>query len=100
VLLLQHPRTCPHGQPLDPEQPDDTVRLSTLGPGEQARVARMGDEEPEFLATVDQLGLRPNTRLTVTERLPGDGPMTVAVGEQLHTLGEDVARAIWVEKLD
>ncbi len=76
------------------------MRLSTLEPGEQARVARMGDEEPEFLAAVDRLGLRPNTRLTVTERAPGDGPMTVAVGEQLHALGEDVAREIWVEKLD
>jgi hypothetical protein len=59
----------------------------------------MGDEEPEFLAYVDQLGLRPNACLTVTERAPYEGPLMVAVGEQLHALGDAVAREIWVEKL-
>lgn len=99
ATLLNHPLTCPHGQPLDPEQPDKTVRLSTLRAGDRARVACMGDEEPEFLAHVDQLGLRPNTRLTVTGRAPLSGPLTVAVGEQVHTLGNEVAREIWVELL-
>jgi DtxR family Mn-dependent transcriptional regulator len=100
AIFLKHPLTCPHGQPLDPEQPDDAVRLSTLEPGDRARVARMGDEEPQFLHTVDQLGLRPNARLTVRERASLNGPLMVAVGEQLHALVDDVAREIWVEKLE
>ena len=84
---------------LDPEQPDETVRLSTLQPGDRARVARLGDEEPEFLAYVDRLGLRPDACLIVTERAPYKGPLMIAVGERLHALGDAVAREIWVEKL-
>jgi Fe2+ transport system protein FeoA len=75
------------------------VRLSTLQPGDRARVSRMGNEEPEFLIHVDQLGLRPNTVLTVTERCPFHGPLMVTVGERIHALGDEVAREIWVEKL-
>jgi DtxR family Mn-dependent transcriptional regulator len=99
AVLLKFPVTCPHGQPIDPEQPDYTVRLSTLEPGERARVSRIGDEEPDFLAYVDQLGLRPGAVLTVTERAPFNGPLMVAVGERIHALGDEVAREIWVEKL-
>jgi DtxR family Mn-dependent transcriptional regulator len=99
AVLLKHPLTCPHGQPLDPEQPDHTVRLSTLEPGEGARVARMGDEAPEFLAYVDRLGLRPNTHLTVTERSPFNGPLMVAVGEQIHAHSREVAQEIWVDRV-
>jgi DtxR family Mn-dependent transcriptional regulator len=99
AILLNYPLTCPHGQPLDPELPDNTVRLSSLEPGDHARVARMGDEEPEFLAYVDQIGLRPNTRLIVTERAPFNGPLMVAVGEHVHALSVEVAHEIWVDRV-
>jgi DtxR family Mn-dependent transcriptional regulator len=100
ATLLGHPTTCPHGQPIDPEQPDSTVRLSTLEPGDRARVSRIGDEEPEFLEYVDKLGLRPSAELQVSERAPFNGPLMIAVGDRIHALGSEVTREIWVEKLE
>jgi DtxR family transcriptional regulator, Mn-dependent transcriptional regulator len=99
-ILLKHPKTCPHGQPLDMEQPDYTVRLSTLQPRERARVSRIGVEEPDFLAYVDELGLRPEVEVIVTGRAPFNGPLMVAVGEREHALGDEVTRHIWVDKLE
>jgi DtxR family Mn-dependent transcriptional regulator len=100
AVLLKNPLTCPHGQPIDPEQPDFTVRLSSLAPGDRACVARIGDEAPDFLAYVDQLGMRPEAVVTITERAPFNGPLMVAVGERVHALGDEVAREIWVHKLE
>lgn len=100
AALLGYPTTCPHGQPIDPEQPDFTVRLSTLEPGDRARVSRLGDEEPEFLAYIDKLGLRPNAEIVISERAPFNGPLMVAVGDRVHAIGNQAAREIWVEKLE
>jgi DtxR family Mn-dependent transcriptional regulator len=98
--LLNYPKTCPHGQPLDWEQPDSTVRLSTLQPNDRARVSRIGDEEPDFLAYVEELGLLPGVEVVIAGRSPFNGPLLVAVGDRQHALGDEVAREIWVEKAE
>jgi DtxR family Mn-dependent transcriptional regulator len=98
--LLNYPTTCPHGQPLDWEQPDTTVRLSTLEPHDRARVSRIGDEEPEFLSYVEELGLLPGVELVIAGRGPFNGPLMVVVGERQHALGDEVAREIWVDKAE
>jgi DtxR family Mn-dependent transcriptional regulator len=98
--LLGNPRTCPHGQPIDWGGPDDTVRLSTLEAGSVARVARMGDESPDFLSYVETLGLLPEVMVHVTGRAPFNGPLMVRVGAQEHALGDEVASKIWVDRLD
>jgi DtxR family Mn-dependent transcriptional regulator len=100
AILLGHPTTCPHGQPLDMDQPDYTVRLSTLQPQDRARVSRIGVEEPDFLANVEELGLKPGVELTIAGRAPFNGPLMVAVGEREHALGDEVTRQIWVDKLE
>jgi DtxR family Mn-dependent transcriptional regulator len=98
--LLKYPTTCPHGQPLDWEQPDPTVRLSTLQPHDRARVSRIGDEEPDFLAYIEELGLLPGVEVIISGRAPFNGPLMVTVGERQHALGDEVAREIWVEKME
>jgi DtxR family Mn-dependent transcriptional regulator len=98
AAFLDYPKTCPHGQPIDWSEPDDTVRLSTLQPQQCARVARIGLEEPEFLAYVDDLGLRPGTEVCVAGRAPFNGPLIVTAGGREHHLGDEVASNIWVER--
>lgn len=97
--LLGNPTTCPHGQPIDMEAPDDAVRLSNLDAHEEARVSRIGDEEPEFLSYVEELGLLPGVHITLVGRAPFNGPFLVRVGDREHALGDEVADEIWVERL-
>jgi DtxR family transcriptional regulator, Mn-dependent transcriptional regulator len=98
--FLGHPRTCPHGQPIDWSEADNTVRLSTLKPFESARVARIGVEEPDFLSYVHDLGLLPRVEIRIVSRAPFNGPLLVKVGEREHHLGDEVAANIWVERLE
>ena len=44
------------------------------------------------------LGLRPGVRIEVYEKHPFDGPMVLEVDGQRRTLGEKVARQIYVRK--
>jgi DtxR family Mn-dependent transcriptional regulator len=97
--LLDYPTTCPHGQPIDMEAPNFAVRLTSLDAQEEARVSRIGDEEPEFLAYVDELGMRPGVHLTSLGRAPFNGPFLIRVGDREHALGDEVAAEIWVERL-
>jgi len=98
--LLGNPRTCPHGQPINGEDDDDSVRLSSLPPGATARVERMGEESPEFLSYVESLGLMPGVEVRVVGRAPFNGPLMVHAGEREHALGEEVASKLWVVRLD
>jgi len=98
--LLGNPRTCPHGQPINWDESDDTVRLSTLGAGMAARVKRMGDESPDFLSYIETLGLKPGVEIKIAGRAPFNGPLLVRVGDREHALGEEVASKLWVLRLD
>lgn len=94
--VLGHPRTCPHGQPINWVEPETNVRLGTLQPGDVAEVARIGDESPEFLEYVWELGMKPGARLEVVRRAPFNGPLIVRVGEGEHPLGDEFCSKIWV----
>lgn len=96
--LLGNPTTCPHGQPIDWQESDNTIRLSTLEAGDHVRVSRMGDESPDFLSYVETLGLMPGVDVAVTGRAPFNGPLMVRVGDREHALGDEVASKIWVSR--
>jgi DtxR family Mn-dependent transcriptional regulator len=97
--LCDYPTTCPHGQPIDMEAPDFAIRLTKLDAGEEAQVSRIGDEEPEFLSYVAELGLRPGVHIRSLGRAPFNGPFRIRVGDREHALGDEVAAEIWVERL-
>lgn len=99
AALLKYPTTCPHGQPIDMEAPDFSVRLTQLDPHEEARVSRIGDEEPDFLVYVEELGLLPGVHVTLLGRAPFNGPFHIRVGDREHAVGDEVAAEIWVERL-
>lgn len=94
--FLGNPQTCPHGQPIDWVEPDSNVRLGTLEQGDIAEVSRIGDETPEFLGYVADLGLKPGARVQVTGRAPFNGPLMVRVDDREHALGNEVCSKIWV----
>jgi len=72
--------------------------LYQLEAGDVAVVAISGSTEPEMVEFLDTLGLRPGVRVEVLEKHPFDGPMVLQVDGDRRTLGEKVARQIYVRK--
>ncbi len=82
---LGDPRTCPHGNPIPGNVPDDYTEeelraLAAVPVGETVVVRRItedGEEEPQLLGYFYEKGLLPGTTLTVTEQALYAGTITV-----------------------
>ena len=95
---MNYPATCPHGNPVDARTKDSARRLSDTAVGEELIVARITDERIDFLTYVLEIGLLPQTRISVEARTPFGDVMTLNVyGRQTPVaIGRDVANSIWV----
>ncbi len=100
-VALHRPSSCPHGFPIpEPAEADipDMPPLYDLEPGETAVVAVPGATDADVVAFLDTLGLRPGVRVEVREKHPFDGPLVLLVDGHQRTVGEKVARQIYVTK--
>lgn len=100
--LLGHPDTDPHGDPIPP--PTGTPRQEKLTPlndcaiNTTAKVARVRDQQPEFLQFVDKHGLTPGARFTVESHTPSADAITVRPQDRDPvTLGSAAAGKIMVK---
>lgn len=100
---IGEPSTDPHGAPIPTR--DGRVderrlrRLSELRPGQRACVTRVGDEDADLLRYLASLGLRPSAVVTLDDKAPFDGPMTLQVGSRRCQVGSTLADRILVELL-
>lgn len=98
--LLGHPKVDPHGDPIPSARGklDDAelASLLTCELGVKVRVARVTDQEPDFLHFVDRSGLKPDTLVTVKERDAAAGTVTIRRGTSSVTLGSAAAAAVLV----
>lgn len=95
---LNYPTTCPHGNPVDATEKDTARRLAECAVGERVSVKRISDERLEFLTYVLEIGLIPQTHLTVKARTPFGDVMTLRVEgrDDAVAIGRDVANSIFV----
>lgn len=79
--FLGHPEIDPHGDPIPDADgrlaASEFVPLDELAKGDRGVVARIADQDPEFLAFAAGSGLRPGTTITVVDRVPAAGSITV-----------------------
>ena len=98
---LNRPTTCPHGFPI-PEPEQDSIpempALYDLEAGDVAEVALPSSTNDEVVHFLDDLGVRPGVRIEVREKHPFDGPLVLRVGGEDRTIGERIARHIYVRK--
>lgn len=101
---LGHPSRDPHGHPipsLDGEiEPDSSIPLAEVRPGQHATVTRVPDSNPEVLRYLGQLGVYPQSSLQVAAIEPFQGPLTLEVGGQRRVLAHDLAQQIYVDLTD
>ena len=100
-VALDRPSACPHGFPI-PAQATTELPLMpplyALEPGDSAVVAVPGSTDPEIVAFLDTLGLRPGVLVEVKEKHPFDGPLVLRVDGKDRTLGATVANQVFVQK--
>jgi DtxR family Mn-dependent transcriptional regulator len=101
-VALDRPETCPHGFPIpepDVTEVPEMPPLYALEPGQSAIVAVPGSTDPDVVAFLDTLGLRPGVEIEVKEKHPFEGPLVLRVGSKERTVGEKVARQIFVRSI-
>lgn len=101
AAAIGEPLTDPHGAPIP--RRDGTVdetrhrALADVEVGQRARVVRVADEDASLLRYLDSLGLRPGAVVTMTERAPFDGPLTLDIAGATCQVGTSLASRIFVE---
>jgi len=104
---LNHPQYDPHGDPI-PEKDgkvkaDNFHSLTATPVGESVRIARVHHNDAELLRYLDQLEIRLETVVTVIEKAPFKGPLSIRIGPQrnapIKSLGINVADEIMVEPI-
>jgi len=99
---LGHPTHDPHGDPIPNAElvmPNDEVfPLSNLRPQQKAVILRVSGEDPPFLRHLDELGLIPGAKITVTNHSPFDNNLTISVaGRTSSVVGLAITSKIFVE---
>ncbi len=99
--VLGFPQFDPHGDPIpgrDGNLPLITdSALETMVAGEEGRVSRVSDRDPERLRYLFGLGIKPGSHIRVVEYLPFEGPVRVEVDDAEQLLPHSVAQLIRVE---
>ncbi|MGV3617612.1 MAG: metal-dependent transcriptional regulator [Fimbriimonas sp.] len=92
---LGHPTTCPHGNPVDADAPDPSIRLQDAKAG-PLRVHRISDERVEFLVHLESLGLKPGAEFEAIGSSQIDSLIHLRIAGREATVGKEVARHLWV----
>lgn len=98
---LGQPTVDPHGDPIPSIEgtvPDcASLCLAELPVGARARIVRVSDQDAERLRYLASLGLVPGADVQVTASAPFDGPITVLIDHEEHSIDRRLARTLLVE---
>jgi len=100
VELLDHPTTCPHGNPIPGTDGHlvDLVALAGAQPGDVVRLERVTEQveiDMESLTYLSTHGFVPGADAKVRSRAP-DGTLTLEVGDDMIALGPALAGQLFV----
>ncbi len=97
---LGYPRKDPHGDPIPTKKgeidPERLERLWDMVAGQETRVRRVSDRDPNVLRHLASIGIFPDVKLDLVRRDPFNGPVYVRVNGVEHGLSEELARQIFV----
>ena len=100
MKLLNDPNTCPHGQPIPPSDLSDPPAfgepLAQMPEGTHARIESVTEELPEILRYLGEIGMRPGVDVSVVQKAPLGGPVTIKVNGSTHAISLELARMVTV----
>ncbi len=101
--LLGHPAVDPHGDPIPTHEglvdEEPLTNLTQLEAGQRAEVRRITAQDPAMLQYLSSLGLTPDKTITVIDKEPFEGPLTLLIDGAQRVIGWKVAREVQVVAL-
>jgi DtxR family Mn-dependent transcriptional regulator len=98
AAVLGHPAVDPHGDPIPTSEGDiqelATTPLSEVPTGATAEICQVEEGQPDRLRYIASIGLRPGVQVTVVDRQPFQGPITIAVEGDTHVIGHELAQVV------
>ncbi len=99
--FLQHPATCPHGNPIPDAEGNVIERavipLNEMEIGQTACLVNIAYEETILLNYLAQRGFFPGTMILLEDVAPYQGPFMVRIDGRTEALGQEIASRIFVE---
>jgi DtxR family Mn-dependent transcriptional regulator len=98
AAALGHPAVDPHGDPIPAA--DGSIRelastaLAEVEVGATVEIHRVDERDPERLRYLAALGLVPGVVVTVVDRQPFGGPVTLEVPGSRHVIGAELAHVV------
>jgi DtxR family Mn-dependent transcriptional regulator len=98
AAALGHPAVDPHGDPIPSADGSihelATTPLADVPAGTIVEIGRVDERDPERLRYLAARGLVPGVVLTLLDRQPFGGPLTVEVAGERHVIGQELARVV------
>lgn len=98
AAVLGNPAVDPHGDPIPTPEGDIhepvSIPLSEVPAGTSVEIRQVEESQPERLRYIASLGLRPGVRVTVLDRQPFHGPITIEAAGQTHVLGNELGQVV------
>ncbi len=95
---LGNPEADPHGEPIPTAEgwveEVQATPLAEIPAGETVEVRRVTAGDPDRLRYLASVGLQPGATVTVIERQPFSGPITLRVAEQERVIGHELAESL------
>jgi DtxR family Mn-dependent transcriptional regulator len=104
AAVLGNPTVDPHGDPIP--TPDGEILevagipLSDVPAGTSVEIRQVEESQPDRLRYIASVGLRPGVRVTVADRQPFQGPITIEVGGETHVIGNELGQVVRVSRED
>jgi DtxR family transcriptional regulator, Mn-dependent transcriptional regulator len=95
AAALGHPTVDPHGDPIPTAdgsvQEAETSPLAVLDAGDTAEIVRVVENDADRLRYLATLGLKPGATVTVLDRQPFGGPVTIETRGEIQVIGQALA---------
>ena len=102
AAMLGDPQVDPHGHPIPSKQGQVAAQnyrsLAEIAVGERVVVRQVSDWDQGQLSYLLNLGLVPGTTVTVQDRAPFDGPLTLSVDDTTVALSRAMASEVGVTR--
>lgn len=97
--VLGNPTADPHGDPIPTadgsiDEPA-WVLLSDIGPGQTVELRRVDESQPDRLRYIASIGLTPGAVVSVVERQPFRGPITIEIDGRTHVIGHELGQVLF-----
>jgi len=103
--LLNHPTTCPHGNPIPPGDCCRAARqkgkpcifpLPKLKPGEQGEIAYLATSDDKKMQKLMSMGVLPGSQLVLVQNFPS---YIFKIGQSQFAVDEELAQEIYVRRV-